>query len=157
MVSDVERDILKIIVLDRHTASNFSLGFVNGFGLKSGAVAGSIGHDSHNVFSVGTNDEDMLQAVEEVRRMNGGIVLVDRGSVVSRLPLPIAGLMSNDDLETVVCRIRDLDSKLESYGTNKELLMAIFFVQLAVIPKIKITDRGIVDVDSQRFVSLFVD
>ncbi len=157
VVSDVERDILKILVLDRHTASNFSLGFVNGFGLKRGAVAGSIGHDSHNVFSVGTNDEDMLQAVEEVKRMNGGIVLVDRGAVVSRLPLPIAGLMSNDDLETVVCRIRDLDSKLESYGTNKELLMAIFFVQLAVIPKIKITDRGIVDVNAQRFVSLFVD
>ena len=157
VVSDVERDILKILVLDRHTASNFSLGFVNGFGLKRGAVAGSIGHDSHNVFSVGTNDEDMLQAVEEVKRMNGGIVLVDRGAVVSRLPLPIAGLMSNDDLETVVCRIRDLDSKLESYGTNKELLMAIFFVQLAVIPKIKITDRGIVDVNAQRFVDLFVD
>ncbi len=157
VVSDVERDILKIAVFDRHTASGYSLGFVNGFRLRRGAVAGSIGHDSHNVFSIGVTDEDMLYAVEEVKKMNGGIVLVDKGNVVSRIPLPIAGLMSNDELETVACRIKDMDSKLEKYGTNKELLMAIFFVQLAVIPKLKITDRGIVDVNSQKFVDLFVE
>ena len=156
IVSDVERDILKIVVFDRHTGSDFTVGFVNGFGLKRGALSASIGHDSHNVFSIGVRDEDIVMAAKEVERMNGGIVLVDSGKVVEAIPLPIAGLMSNEPLEKVVERIRRLEEKLLEYGTNKEKMMGIFFVQLAVIPRIKITDKGLVDVNEQKFVDLFV-
>ena len=156
IVSDVERDILKIVVFDRHTGSGFTVGFVNGFGLKRGALSASIGHDSHNVFSIGVKDEDIVMAAKEVERMNGGIVLVDSGKVVEAIPLPIAGLMSNEPLEKVVERIRRLEEKLLEYGTNKEKMMGIFFVQLAVIPRIKITDKGLVDVNEQKFVDLFV-
>ena len=147
IVSDVERDILKIVVFDRHTGSGFTVGFVNGFGLKRGALSASIGHDSHNVFSIGVKDEDIVMAAREVERMNGGIVLVDSGKVVEAIPLPIAGLMSNEPLEKVVERIRRLEEKLLEYGTNKEKMMGIFFVQLAVIPRVKITDKGLVNVN----------
>ena len=157
IIPDTKRDILKIIVFDRHLGKNFSIGFVNGFGLKRGAVSASIGHDSHNVFSIGTNDVDIFTAAKEVEKMNGGIVLVDKGRLIHAIPLPVAGLMSCEDLETVAERIRILDAKLEEYGTNKEMLMAVFFIQLAVIPKLKITDRGLVDVEKQKFVELFVD
>ncbi|MCD6449321.1 MAG: adenine deaminase [Thermotogaceae bacterium] len=156
VVSDVKKDILKIVVFDRHTASNFSVGFVNGFRLKNGAVAGSIGHDAHNVYSIGTNDDDIVAAAKEVEKMNGGIVVVVDGKVVASIPLPIAGLMSNELLEEVVESIRKLDNTLENLGTNKELLMAVHFIQLAVIPKLKITNNGIVDVEKQEFVDLYV-
>ena len=156
VVSDTERDILKIVVFDRHTATNFSVGFVNGFKLKKGAVAASIGHDSHNVFSIGTNDNDIVAAAKEVKRMNGGIVVVVDEKVIACIPLQIAGLMSNEPLEEVVKKIRKLDSTLAELGTNKELLMAVYFIQLAVIPKLKITNNGIVDVEKQKFVDLFV-
>ena len=157
VVPDVERDILKIAVFDRHTGSDFSIGFVSGFGLKRGALAASIGHDSHNVFSIGTNDEDIEFAAKEIQKMNGGIVLVDGRKVVEAIPLPIAGLMSNEPLEKVANMIRRFDGKLVEYGTDKEKMMGVFFIQLSVIPKIKITDRGIVDVSNQRFVDLFVE
>ncbi len=157
VVSDVERDILKIAVFDRHTGSGFSIGFVSGFGLKRGALSASIGHDSHNVFSIGVSDEDIEFAAKEVQRMNGGIVLVDGKKVVEAIPLPVAGLMSNEPLEKVASRIRNLEEKLVEYGTNREKMMGIFFVQLSVIPKIKITDKGIVDVNARKFVDLFVD
>ena len=157
VVPDVERDLLKIVVFDRHTGSDFTIGFVNGFGLKRGALAASIGHDSHNVFSIGTNDEDIEFAAKEIQKMNGGIILVDNKKVVSAIPLPIAGLMSNEPLEKVADMVRRLDGKLVEYGTDKEKMMGVFFIQLSVIPKIKITDKGIVDVSNQRFVSLFVD
>ena len=157
VVADPSRDILKIAVFDRHKGENFSIGFVNGFGLKRGAISASIGHDSHNVFSIGTNDEDILFAANEIKKMNGGIILVDGGKVIEKIPLPVAGLMSNEDLEIVAHRIKSFDTKLEEYGTNKEMLMAVFFIQLAVIPKLKITDRGLVDVQKQTFVDIFAD
>ncbi len=157
IVSDTNRDILKIVVLDRYKGENYSVGFVHGFGIKKGAVAGSIGHDSHNVFSIGTNDTDIITATQEVKKMNGGIVLVDDGKVVFSIPLPVAGLMSNETLETVAGKVREFDNLLEKFGTNKEMMMTIFFVQLAVIPKLKITDRGLVDVTKQMFVPIYVD
>lgn len=157
VVPDVDRDLLKIAVFDRHTGSDFTVGFVNGFGLKRGALAASIGHDSHNVFSIGTNDEDIEFAAKEIQKMNGGIVLVDDRKVVAAIPLPIAGLMSNEPLEKVADMVRRLDGKLVEYGTDKEKMMGVFFIQLSVIPKLKITDRGIVDVSNQKFVDLFVD
>ncbi len=157
VVPDVERDLLKIAVFDRHTGSDFSIGFVNGFGLKRGALAASIGHDSHNVFSIGTNDEDIEFAAKEIQKMNGGIVLVDSRKVIEAIPLPIAGLMSNEPLEKVADMVRRFDGKLIEYGTDKEKMMGVFFIQLSVIPKIKITDRGIVDVSNQKFVDLFVE
>ncbi len=156
VIPDIDRDLLKIAVFDRHTGSDFTIGFVNGFGLKRGALSASIGHDSHNVFSIGTSDEDIEFAAKEIQKMNGGIVLVDGGKVVEAIPLPIAGLMSNEPLEKVADRVRKLDGKLVEYGTNKEKMMGVFFIQLSVIPKLKITDKGIVDVSRQRFVDLFV-
>ena len=156
VISDPQNDVLKVVVLDRHTGRNFSVGFIKGFGIKSGAVATSIGHDSHNVSVVGIRDEDMLFAVKEIERMNGGIVVVEDGSVLARLPLPVAGLMSNEDLYTVSYQLKKVDNALRKLGSDKEMLMTFFFIQLAVIPKLKLTDRGLVDVSKQRFVSLFL-
>ncbi|HIP92228.1 MAG TPA: adenine deaminase, partial [Thermotoga sp.] len=156
VVSDTQNDVLKVVVLDRHTGKNFSVGFVKGFGIKDGAVATSIGHDSHNVSVVGVNDKDMLFAVKEIERMNGGIVVVRNGNVLARFPLPVAGLMSNEDLYTVSYQLKKLDSVLRKLGSDKEMLMTFFFIQLAVIPKLKLTDRGLVDVNEQKFVNLFL-
>ena len=156
VVSDPQNDVLKVVVLDRHTGKNFSVGFVKGFGIKRGAVATSIGHDSHNVSVVGIKDEDMLFAVKEIERMNGGIVVVEDGNVLARLPLTVAGLMSNEDLYTVSYQLKKIDSTLKELGSDKEMLMTFFFIQLAVIPELKLTDRGLVDVNKQKFVSLFL-
>ena len=156
-VADVERDILKIAVIERHLASgNVGLGFVKGFGLKRGALGSSVAHDSHNLMVVGTNDEDMLLAAHEIEHMRGGIAAVEGRRVLAALKLPIAGLMSerpfeevNEDLKALLAAARELGSNLH------DPFMALSFLALPVIPALKITDKGLVDVTQFRLVPLF--
>jgi adenine deaminase len=158
-VSDVERDILKMAVIERHTASgNVGLGFVKGLGLKRGALGSSVAHDSHNLVLVGTNDEDMLLAARRIERMRGGLAVVADGRVLTSLALPIAGLMSerpfeevNEGLNALVDASHDLGSELH------DPFMMLSFLALPVIPSLKLTDKGLVDVTQFKFVPLFQD
>lgn len=158
-VADVERDILKMAVIERHLASgNVGLGFVKGFGIKRGALGSSVAHDSHNLVLVGTNDEDMLLAAHRIERMRGGLAVVAEGRVLASLALSIAGLMSerpfeevNEGLEALLDAGRDLGSDLH------DPFMTLSFLALPVIPSLKLTDKGLVDVTQFKFVPLFED
>ncbi len=155
-VPDVERDLLKIAVVSRYDPrKSISVGAVTGIGLKTGAVATSVGHDSHNMSVVGTNDRDMVTAINRVIDLHGGIVVVNKGKVISELPLPIAGLMSNLPMEEVANQIKDLKESAHSIGCKiDDPFMVLSFVQLAVIPKLRITNLGLVDVEKHEFVSV---
>jgi len=157
VVSDIDRDIIKIAVFDRHKASGYSIGFVHGLSIKNGAVATTIGHDSHNLTVVGTNDEDMNYAISRIKELNGGIVVVKNKKLIASLSLPIAGLMSDKNYGFVVEELRKLKNSLVEIGVNSDILMQIHFLQLAVIPKLKITDKGLIDVEKQKIVDLFVE
>ncbi len=155
---DIESDILKLCVVERHNATgNIGLGLVRGFGLKHGAIASSVAHDSHNVIVVGVSDEAICRAVEVVRDMGGGLAAVsgDR-KVVAEMPLEIAGLMSGQQLETVVKQLHAVKEAAASLGCSvEEPFMALSFLALPVIPEIKLSDRGLVDVNRFEIVSLF--
>jgi len=158
-VSDVERDILKIAVIERHLASgNVGLGFVKGVGLKRGALASSVAHDSHNLMLIGTNDEDMLLAAREVERMRGGLAAVTGGRVLASLALPIAGLMSDRPFEEVNEGLQAMLEAAHELGSElHDPFMAMSFLALPVIPTLKITDKGLVDVLQFKIVPLFED
>ena len=155
--SDVENDLLKIMVFERHKATgNIGKGFVKGFGLKSGAIASTVAHDSHNMIVVGTNDADMQIAATELVKTQGGKVVVNNGKVVSILPLPIAGLMSDKPFETVLQECHDLKDGVKQIGCNLEdPFMTMAFLSLSVIPDIKITDKGVFDVNAFKFIDIF--
>jgi adenine deaminase len=158
-VADTSRDILKIAVVERHTGSgNVGKGFVRGFGLKRGAIASSVAHDSHNIIVVGTNDDDMNAAIRTVVKMGGGLAAVYDKKVCADLALPIAGLMSLEPISTVRDRIDRLIRAARELGaTLHDPFMTLSFLALPVIPELKITDKGLVDVARFRIVSLFVD
>ena len=158
-VADVSRDILKMAVIERHMASgSMGIGFVRGFGLKGGALASSVGHDSHNIVVVGTNDNDMLIAARAVGKMGGGFAAVNDGEVMSQVPLPIAGLMSDKPLETVAAQVEDIVQVSHQLGVELENpFMALSFLALPVIPSLKLTDQGLVDVEQFKLVPLFVE
>jgi len=158
-VADVERDILKLAVIERHLASgNVGLGFVKGFGLKRGALASSVAHDSHNIIVVGTNDLDMMTAAVEIVKMQGGLVAAAEGKTLATLPLPIAGLMSNNSAEEVKAEMDNLKGVARDLGcTVSTPFMAMSFLALPVIPRLKLTDKGLVDVKKFDFVPLFAD
>lgn len=157
VVADTQRDILKIAVVERHLASGrYGLGLVKGMGLKAGAMASSVAHDSHNIVVVGTNDEDMLLAVKEVGRLRGGQVVVNNGKITATLPLPIAGLMSDRPLEEVRNKILDLQGAAKDLGCQlSNPFMALSFLALPVIPELKLTDHGLVDVNQFKIVPIF--
>ncbi|MCX6350181.1 MAG: adenine deaminase [Candidatus Aureabacteria bacterium] len=159
VAADPERDLLKLAVVERHLGSpNLGLGLVSGFGLKKGAIASSVAHDSHNIIVVGTNDADMMEAVVKIRKIQGGFTVVVDGKLVGKLPLPIAGLMSDQPLETVREELNKITALAHELGvTPREPFMALSFLALPVIPKLKLTDRGLVDVDKFKIVDLFVD
>ena len=152
VVPDVERDILKLVVVERHRASgNIGLGLVKGFGLRRGAMASSIAHDSHNIIAVGTDDRDILTAIEEVSRLQGGLVIAHEGRILAALPLPIAGLLSDAPLEAVVARLEELESTALSLGVSLPApFAALSFLALPVIPELRLTDLGLVDVTAAR-------
>ena len=156
-VSDPARDILKICVVERHQATgDIGKGFVSGFRLQHGAMASSVAHDSHNIVVVGVSDYDIYTAVEAVVKMRGGMVVVSDGQVIARLPLPIAGLMSDQPLEIVLDQLEKLTGAARSLGcTLDDPFMTMSFLSLPVIPELKLTDRGLVDVNRFDFVPLF--
>jgi len=157
VMADPGRDLAKIAVVERHRGTgNIGLGFVQGFGLREGALASSVAHDSHNVICAGVSDADMMAAVKAVERMGGGLVAARQGAVIAELPLPIAGLMSGRPLAEVASGWRRMREASRALGCSlREPFMALFFLALPVIPALKITDRGLVDVNRFSFVSLF--
>jgi adenine deaminase len=157
VVSDPERDLLKIAVVERHHGTaNVGLGLVRGVGLKRGAIASSVAHDSHNIIVVGVDDEEMLAAVARVVEMGGGQVVLAGGEVQAACPLPIAGLMSDLPLEEVRDQVEALTEAAQDLGCNlPDPLMTLSFLALPVIPALKLTDKGLVDVAAFDFVPLF--
>lgn len=156
--SDPHRDLLRIYVIERHRASgNIGKGLVKGFGLKKGAIATSIGHDSHNIIAVGVSDIDLMKAVIAINEMGGGLVIVEDENVIVSLELPIAGLMSDKPLEYVSLHIKDLIDTAKSLGVSlADPFMTLSFLALPVIPRLKLTDRGLVDVEKFTHVELFI-
>lgn len=159
VVADPDRDILKLAVVERHRASpNLGLGLVRGFGLKRGAIASSVAHDSHNIIVVGTNSADMLEAVIKIRKMQGGFTVVEDGRLIGSLPLPIAGLMSDRPMREVTENLRELMEHTRGLGGSlTEPFMSLSFLALPVIPELKLTDRGLVDVNQFQIVDLFIN
>jgi adenine deaminase len=146
--TDVGRDLLKIVVVERHRATgNIGRGLVRGFGLKSGAIASSVAHDSHNIIAVGVDDGGIETAVRSVIKMHGGLVAVENGKVIASLALPIAGLLSDKPLEDVVFLLERLENALKSLGSKlPAAFAALSFLALPVIPELRLTDLGLVDV-----------
>ncbi|RQW81129.1 MAG: adenine deaminase [Methanothrix sp.] len=158
IISDTKRDILKLAVVERHKATgNIGLGLVQGFGLNSGALATSVAHDSHNIAVVGASDDDMLAAVLVVVKMGGGLAVVQNGAVKSCLPLPVAGLLSEMHMQDVA---KGIDNCIDAaHGLGCMLIdpfMTLSFLCLPVIPELKLTDKGLVDVTRFQFVPLFM-
>ncbi len=154
IIPDISRDILKLVVVERHRATgNIGLGLVMGFGLKKGALASSIAHDSHNIVAVGTSDEDIFTAVKEIERLQGGLVVAAEGKILASLALPIAGLLSNEPLEVVVAKLEQLEQLAKDLGaTLPSPLATLSFSALPVIPELRLTDLGLVDVDAFKLV-----
>lgn len=148
---NTEADIVKVAVVERHKATgHIGKAYLKGYGLKKGAVATSIAHDSHNIIVAGTNDEDMAFAVKRIAELNGGMVVVEGGKVKAELALPIAGLMcdlSVREAKTAIAAVKDAAFAL---GVNRDIdpLMTLSFVSLPVIPALKLTTLGLVDVNT---------
>lgn len=154
---NIERDILKAAVFERHhNTGHIGVGFIHGYGLKSGAIATSVAHDSHNLIVIGTNDDDIVTAANAVREMNGGLVIVDGGKVIESLPLPIAGLMSDLPIEEANKRIKALKSAAIKLGVSEDVdtIMTLAFVSLPVIPTLRLNGKGLIDVNNQAIVAL---
>ena len=151
----VDYDVLKIAVVERHkNTRHIGIGYIQGYGLTSGAVATSISHDSHNIIVVGTNEEDMAAAVNRLVELKGGIVVYDKGQVTAEVPLAIAGIMSDEPLVEVNRKLEDAKEKAFSLGVNREIdpFMTLSFMALPVIPTLRITTRGVIDVVSQQYI-----
>ena len=151
-------DIAKVAVVERHRQTgNVACGFLKGYGIQAGAIALSIAHDSHNIIVVGVNDDEMAFAVESLKQQNGGIVLVKNGEVIESMPMPIAGLMSDQTGEWVAERLTKIHEKAHKdlgVGMDVEPVMTLCFMSLAVIPELKLTDMGLFDVTKFSFIPL---
>ena len=157
--ADLDRDILKIAVVERHKGTgNIGLGFVKGIGLRQGAIASSVAHDSHNIVVVGTDDKSMAQAVQGIVAMRGGLIATKGDKTLASLPLPIGGLMSDQTIEEVRDSLNRLHRTVKEMGGEPaDPFMALSFLALPVIPELKITDKGLVDVTKFKIVPLFGD
>lgn len=157
-IADTERDILKIAVLNRYESQPPALAFIRGFGLKSGAIASCVGHDSHNIIAIGTNDEDLCKAINLVIAERGGIAIAN-GELGKVLPLPIAGIMSNMDGTEVGKAYAELDryAKDELGCTLSAPFMTLSFMALLVIPRLKLSDKGLFDGKTFTFIPLFIN
>lgn len=154
---NIRGDILKIAVVERHQGTgNIGLGFVQGFGIKRGAIGSSVAHDSHNLVIVGANDGDLLKATMTMKAMGGGLVVVSDGEVLASLSLPIAGLMAEASVSQVNLRLTTLLHAAKSLGCKlPDPFMVLSFLSLPVIPELKITDKGLVDVNQFKIVPVF--
>jgi adenine deaminase len=159
LMPDLNRDILKTVVVERHMASGqVGVGFVRGFGLKRGALASTVSHDSHNIVAVGTSDDEILAAAIEIVKLRGGQVAVENGRLLDSLPLPIAGLMTERPLNDVARTVERLARICRRLGSDlHDPFMALSFISLPVIPELKLTNRGLVDVTAFKQVPLYVD
>ncbi len=152
---DLEKDILKIAVIERHkNTHHIGLGYIKGYGLKRGAVATSISHDSHNIIVVGATEEDMAAAANRIVENRGGITVMDGGQVLGEVALPIAGIMSDDSLVTVNTALEDAKDEAFRLGVSQGIdpFMTLSFMALPVIPSLRLTTRGVFDVLTQRYV-----
>jgi adenine deaminase len=158
VVADASRDLAKIVVIERHHATGrVGRGLVTGFGLRSGAFASTVAHDAHNVVAVGVDDADLLACAARLQEIGGGIVVADGGEVRGELALPVAGLLSDEPVEDVVAQLEELHELLRGLGVEVEApFMTLSFLALSVIPALKITDRGLVDVERFEIVPLAV-
>ncbi len=154
IVPDIGRDVLKLAVVERHKATgNIGLGLVSGFGLKQGALASSIAHDSHNIVVVGTSDEDIFAAIQEIEQLRGGLVVVAGGKIIASLALPIAGLLSDESLKVVVNELDKAEQAAADLGTTLPApFSTLSFLALPVIPELRLTDLGLVDVDQFKLI-----
>ncbi|HPI21168.1 MAG TPA: adenine deaminase C-terminal domain-containing protein, partial [Candidatus Kapabacteria bacterium] len=152
----LEKDILKLTVVNRYEESAPAIAFIKNFGLKSGAIATSVAHDSHNIIAVGASDEVLCKAVNTVIQNKGGLAVVDNGQILS-LPMPIAGIMSNEDAVTVANKYTILDEAAKKLGcTLTAPFMTLSFIALLVIPKIKLSDKGLFNGETFQFIDLQV-
>ena len=152
---DTNADILKMAVIERHkNTRHIGIGYLKGYGLKSGAVATSVAHDSHNIICVGANDEDMAFAVNRIAWNHGGIVVVENGQILAELPLEIAGIMSDKPLGEVNTLLENAKQAAYTLGVGKDIdpFMTLSFMSLPVIPTLRLTTRGVVDVNTQQYV-----
>jgi adenine deaminase len=157
--ADPERDLAKMAVVERHhDTGRIGIGFVHGFGLRRGALASSHAHDAHNLVVVGVDDDDMAAATNHLRAIGGGQVAVADGTVLAEVPCPIGGLLSDRPVEEVAAAVRRMDEV--AHGTLGATLpapvMTMSFMALSVVPQLKLTDRGLVDVDRFELVPLEV-
>ena len=156
-ISDPSRDLLKIFVIERHgNSGNIGKGIVTGFKLRKGAVATTIAHDSHNIVSMGVDDEDIYKAVTRLEEIGGGIVLVSEGKILAELDLKIAGLMSSDTLEVISEKLRILNENAHDLFIDLDFnpFLTMSFLTLPVIPELKITDQGVFSLDKNRFIGI---
>jgi len=155
-VADTVNDLAKIVVIERHLGTGrIGHGFVHGSGLQRGALASTVAHDAHNIVVVGMNDDDMTRAVERLGELGGGIVVVDGGEVKAELPLPVAGLLADAPLDEVIAKSLACNDAARELGwSGATPFLTLSFLGLSVIPSLKITDRGLVDVDSFQIVPL---
>ena len=157
---DIDRDILKLAVIERHSnTGHIGLGLISGTGMKHGAIASSVSHDSHNLIIIGTNENDMTVAGNRIRELGGGCCVADNGKIISEMPLPVAGLMTDESAAVIAEQNASLRESVYTLGVPRELepFMSMAFVSLPVIPHIKMTTKGLVDVDRQENISLFAE
>ncbi len=157
LVSDLSKDIIKLVVLNRYKPQKPQIAFVKGFGLSYGAMAGSIAHDSHNILAVGVHDDDIVSAVNNVIESKGGLAIHYKNTSM-KLPLPVAGIMSLENAEAVAEKFGNLEITAKKMGsTLQSPFMALSFLSLLVIPELKLGDKGLFDVNKFEFVELFVE
>ena len=158
IVADAEHDVIKLAVVERHKATgNVGLGLVQGLGLKAGSIATSVAHDSHNIVVAGITSKDMLTAVLTIKKMNGGLVVVKDGDVEASLALPVAGLISEMDIRTVADSVGICIDAAHDLGSQlRNPFMTLSFLCLPVVPELKLTDKGLVDVAKSDFVPLLI-
>jgi len=159
IVADTERDILKLVVVERHRATgNVGVGFVRGFKLKRGAIGSTVAHDAHNVVVAGTNDADIRCAIQQLERMQGGQVAVANGKIKAELPLPIAGLVSDRPLAEVIRGIADLNLAARALGCELTVpFMTLSFLSLSPVPELKLTDQGLIDAVKMQRTGLWAE
>jgi adenine deaminase len=152
-----DKEYSKLAVIERHKSlNNIGLGIVRDFNIENGAIASTVAHDSHNLIVIGDNDEDMLLAVNEIKRANGGYTIISRGKVLATLELPIAGLMSDRPYDYVESKLKQMINIAWNLGVNRQIdpFIILSFLALPVIPEIRVTDQGLFDVCQFKFISI---
>jgi len=159
VLPDINQDVLKFICVERHRASGeVGISFVRGFGLKSGAIAGSVAHDHHNIVAIGTNDEDLIMAVNTVQKLHGGLAVTEAGKILGELPLEIGGLMSPWPIDKMNEAITNLNRQVEKLGCDiPSPFMILSFISLPTVPEYGLTNKGLVDVRNHKLINTLVN